>query len=49
MDGMTDLQFKAYLRLLLRAVEHAASQDTADGMRKELAEIRKDLESSLQG
>lgn len=46
---MTDLQFKAYVRLLLRAVERAEAQDTVEGMRSELAKLRADLQSTLQG
>lgn len=46
---MTDLQFKAYVRLLLRAVERVEAQDTVEGMRSELAKLRADLQSTLQG
>lgn len=47
--GMTDLQFKAYLRLLIRALERIESQDTAEQMREELKKFRQDLESTLRG
>ena len=48
-EGMTDLQFKAYLRLLIRALERIESQDTAEQMREELQKFRQDLESALRG
>ena len=47
--GMTDLQFKAYLRLLIRALERIESQETAEQMREELKKLRQDLESTLRG
>lgn len=49
MDGMTDLQFKAYVRLLLLALEQTEAQDTVEGMRSELANLKAVLQSTLQG
>ena len=48
-DGMTDLQFKAYVRLLLLALEQTEAQDTVEGMRSELAKLKAVLQSTLQG
>ena len=47
--GMTDLQFKAYVRLLVRAIEHAESQKEEQALRKELEQLRKDLQELLEG
>ena len=44
MEGMTDLQFKAYIRLLIRALERAEAQDTVEGIRSELAKLKADLQ-----
>ena len=49
MEGMTDLQFKAYIRLLIRALDRAEPQDTVEGIRSELAKLKADLQSTLQG
>ena len=49
MEGMTDLQFKAYIRLLIRALEREEAQDTVEGIRSELAKLKADLQSTLQG
>ena len=47
--GMTDLQFKSYLRLLISRLDDAASKDTKEEMQAQIKKLRQDLESSLQG
>lgn len=46
--GMTDLQFKSYLKLLVRAIEAAESQETKEAILLELARLRKDLEEDIK-
>lgn len=48
-EGMTDLQFKAYLKQLIRALERAESMGTVEEIRKELAKIKQDLQDALEG
>lgn len=45
---MTDLQFKAYLKQLIRALERAESMDTVEDIRKELAKIKLDLQEAIE-
>ena len=47
--GMTDLQFKTYLKQLIRALERAESKDTVEEIREELAKIKQDLQDALEG
>ncbi len=47
--GMTDLQFKSYLRQLIRSLEAAESQSTLEGALEVIARLKKDLEEDLQG
>jgi len=47
--GMTDLQFKSYLKQLIRALEAAESQETIEKMRSELEKLKKDLQESMEG
>ena len=47
--GMTDLQFKSYLKQLIRALEAAESKDTKDDILAEIARLRRDLEEDLKG
>lgn len=47
--GMTDLQFKSYLKQLIRALEAAEGKDTLEQVRAEIARLRRDLEEDLKG
>lgn len=47
--GMTDLQFKSYLKQLIRSLEAAESQDTLENVLAEIARLKKDLQEDLQG
>ncbi len=46
--GMTDLQFKSYLKQLIRALEAAESKDTKEDILAEIARLRRDLEDDLK-
>ena len=43
-EGMTDLQFRAYLRLLISRLESIGSQETPEQMK-----LKKELEEDLRG
>lgn len=45
--GMTDLQFKSYLKQLIRSLETAENQDTPERVLEEIARIKKDLQEDL--
>ena len=47
--GMTDLQFKSYLKQLIRALETAESKDTKEAVLAEIARLKQDLEDDLKG
>ena len=47
--GMTDLQFKSYLKQLIRALETAESKETLDAVLAEIAKLKQDLEDDLKG
>lgn len=47
--GMTDLQFKSYLKQLIRALEAAESKDTKEAVVAEIVKLRQDLEEDLKG
>ena len=47
--GMTDLQFKSYLKLLLRTLETAVSKESRDEVIAEISKLIKDLEDDLKG
>ena len=47
--GMTDLQFKSYLKQLIRALEAAESKDTREGVLAEIARLKQDLQEDLKG
>jgi len=47
--GMTDLQFKSFLKQLIRALETAESKDTKEAVLAEIARLRQDLEEDLKG
>lgn len=47
--GMTDLQFKSYVRKLITIVEHAEKSKTPEEMQKELEALKKMLQEDAQG
>ena len=47
--GMTDLQFKSYLRLLLRTLETAVSKESKEEIIAEISKLMHDLEDDLNG
>ena len=47
--GMTDLQFKSYLKRLIRALEEAESKETKEQILEEIKKLRQDLQEYLQG
>ena len=48
MGGMTDLQFKSYLKQLVRALEQAERQETKEAILLEIAKLKKDLEEDIK-
>jgi len=47
--GMTDLQFKSWLKQIIRGLEDAKKENTKEGTNKKLDELLKDLKEDLQG
>ena len=47
--GTTDLQFKSYLKQLIRALEAAESKDTREEVLAEIARLKQDLQEDLKG
>ena len=47
--GMTDLQFKSWLKQIIRGLEDAKKEDTKEDTNKTLDELLKDLREDLQG
>ena len=47
--GMTDLQFKSYLKGILRWLDEAKNQETKEQVLKTLEKLEKDLREDLQG
>ena len=47
--GMTDLQFKSYLRQLLRTLETPVSKESREEVIAEISRLMKDLEDDLKG
>lgn len=47
--GMTDLQFKSFLKGILRWLEEAKSQDSKEDILRTLEKLEKDLREDLQG
>lgn len=47
--GMTDLQFKGFIKLLIRQLEEARSQDEKGKIQAELDKVMKDLQDMLEG
>ena len=46
--GMTDLQFKSYLKQLVRALERAERQETKEAVLAEIERLKKDLEEDIK-
>lgn len=47
--GMTDLQFKSWIKQIIRGLEDAKKEDTKEGTDRKLDELLKDLKEDLQG
>lgn len=47
--GMTDLQFKSWLKQVIRGLERAKDEKTKEETDKKLDELLKDLKEDLQG
>ena len=47
--GMTDLQFKGYVKSLIRSIEHAEEQKGEEAVKKELEKLRADLQEIMEG
>lgn len=47
--GMTDLQFKSFLKQLIRNIEDAMGSQTREEVEERLEELLKDLKEDLQG
>ena len=47
--GMTDLQFKSWLKQIIRGLEGAKEESTKEDKDKKLDELLKDLKEDLQG
>lgn len=47
--GMTDLQFKSWLKQIIRGLEGAKKESTKEETDKKLEELLKDLKEDLQG
>ena len=47
-NGMTDLQFKSYLKRIVRYLEEAEKESTKEGIIKRISELKKDLNDDIQ-
>ncbi len=47
--GMTDLQFKSYLKMLINTLEEATNKDTKEQIIAEINKLKKNLQEDLQG
>lgn len=47
--GMTDLQFKSWLRQFIRGLEGAKEKTTKEDTDRKIEELLKDLKEDLQG
>jgi hypothetical protein len=47
--GMTDLQFKSWLKQIIRGLESAKEEDTKEETDKKIDEMLNDLKEDLQG
>lgn len=46
--GMTDLQFKSFLKQMIRALEQIEAQETVEDARNELAKLKQDLQETIE-
>ena len=47
--GMTDLQFKSFLKRLIRTLEEAETKETKEQILAEIEELEKDLMGDMLG
>lgn len=47
--GMTDLQFKSWLKQIIRGLENAKEENTKEETDKKIDEMLNDLKDDLQG
>lgn len=47
--GMTDLQFKSWLKQIIRGLENAKDEDTKENTDKKIEELLADLREDLKG
>ena len=47
--GMTDLQFKSWLKQIIRGLEEAKSEDSKEQTDRKIYTLLKDLKEDLQG
>lgn len=47
--GMTDLQFKGFIKLLIRQLEEAEGEESKEKILEEIDKIKKDLQDMLEG
>lgn len=47
--GMTDLQFKSFLKQVLRNLETAVNKESKEEILAEISRLMKDLEEDLKG
>lgn len=47
--GMTDLQFKSWLKQIIRGLEEAKSEDSKEQTDRKIDTLLKDLKEDLQG
>lgn len=47
--GMTDLQFKSYLRLLIHSLEIAENKENKEDILAEITRLKQELQEDLQG
>ena len=47
--GMTDLQFKSWLKQIIRGLESAKEENSKEATDKKIDEMLKDLKEDLQG
>lgn len=47
--GMTDLQFKSHLRMLISLLDEATKKDTKEEILAEINKLKKNLQEDLQG
>lgn len=48
-SGMTDLQFKSWIRAIIALLKAAEEQDTLEKMREKIGELIEEFQVDLQG